>query len=649
VSELIHSLAVDLGPKPCLDIENRPSAIDEIHLMLGCLVEFTSEKGPFSQEYKVVRIAHLSVQEYLESDEILQEEDTVSRFALKHSYAHMEIAQTCLLYILEPKISQREAIRDFPMFFPFASYAAKEWAYHYKSSDTPRSDVKKLVVELFMDSHSAFKTWIQLRDLGRFKKTTAATPLYFACLLGFAEIAAELVRVYDVNAIGGRYGNALQAAVSQGHIDFVRTLLERSPDVDFGQVISSAAQTLLRERQETEIQVLANSRKPINVNARGGEYGTSLIAASYNGNRELVSMLLRKGSYVNDQHDQYGNALAAASLKGHETVVQDLLKGNADLNAPGGQYGHALVAASSAGHSKVVQTLLLQDRSGRINSRSGIWRDSFYEASLHGHSNVLKVLLNSRADVDADDGKDVTVLAAACLGGHIAAVQILIGHGANVNASSGRLGSALQAASLGGHIELVELLLNKGANINASGGRFGNALQAASFGTRSFTTQAVQQAMQQTIRLKFSEGIPDLPHFSNAPQVASLNQPLMYEKILELTGQIVASKLLGVHPTGNSGIQIPLLDASHEDRATLVQLLLDKGANINAPGGEFGSALQAASFRGLETVVKVLLDAKADVQASGGLHGSALQLATNEKHQGVMRMLQEALPKNPPS
>jgi ankyrin repeat protein len=39
--------------------------------------------------------------------------------------------------------------------------------------------------------------------------------------------------------------------------------------------------------------------------------------------------------------------------------------------------------------------------------------------------------------------------------------------------------------------------------------------------------------------------------------------------------------------------------------------LLDKGAEVNAQGGHFGNALQAASARGYKQVVKMLLDAGA--------------------------------------
>jgi ankyrin repeat protein len=58
-------------------------------------------------------------------------------------------------------------------------------------------------------------------------------------------------------------------------------------------------------------------------------------------------------------------------------------------------------------------------------------------------------------------------------------VKMLLDKGADVNALSDTCDTALRAASSEGHEQLVELLLDKGANVNAQGGHHGNALQAA--------------------------------------------------------------------------------------------------------------------------------------------------------------------------
>ena len=71
----------------------------------------------------------------------------------------------------------------------------------------------------------------------------------------------------------------------------------------------------------------------------------------------------------------------------------------------------------------------------------------------------------------------------------------------------------------------------------------------------------------------------------------------------------------------------------------IVQMLLEKGADVNAQGGYYGNALQAASSEGHETVVQILLEKGADVNAQGGYYGNALQAASSEGHETVVQIL----------
>lgn len=70
----------------------------------------------------------------------------------------------------------------------------------------------------------------------------------------------------------------------------------------------------------------------------------------------------------------------------------------------------------------------------------------------------------------------------------------------------------------------------------------------------------------------------------------------------------------------------------------IAKLLLDKGADVNALGGEHGHALQAASESGREQIVKLLLDKGADVNADGG-NRSPLCVASESGHEQVVRLL----------
>ncbi|KAF9063467.1 ankyrin repeat-containing domain protein [Rhodocollybia butyracea] len=79
--------------------------------------------------------------------------------------------------------------------------------------------------------------------------------------------------------------------------------------------------------------------------------------------------------------------------------------------------------------------------------------------------------------------------------------------------------------------------------------------------------------------------------------------------------------------------------AAEAGHLAIVQLLLDNGADVNAQGGEYGSALQAAADGGHLIVVKQLLDSGADVNALGGEYGSALQAAADGGHLMIVKLL----------
>ncbi|KAH7268752.1 hypothetical protein B0J15DRAFT_441888 [Fusarium solani] len=278
----------------------------------------------YGETVQELHLAHFSVKEYL-----LKEDQ------FDMGSASTAITRTCLTYLTDIKNSHSGIKHDFPM----ARFAAESWMDHAVSAETSEDLVRTTVS--FLQDKTTFQRWGQLYQADYAWSNDPGPPrasgLYYACLGGLAGAARALIEGADVNAQGGHFSNALQAASSGGHLEVVQLLL------DEGAV----------------------------VNAQGGQYGNALQAASSGGYLEVVQLLLDKGADVNTQGGLYGNALQAASSGGHLEVVQLLLDEGADINAQGGQYGNALQAASEEDHLEVVRLLHQKNANSTSRKRSG--------------------------------------------------------------------------------------------------------------------------------------------------------------------------------------------------------------------------------------------------------------------------------------
>ncbi|KAJ5494822.1 hypothetical protein N7463_010909 [Penicillium fimorum] len=85
----------------------------------------------------------------------------------------------------------------------------------------------------------------------------------------------------------------------------------------------------------------------------------------------------------------------------------------------------------------------------------------------------------------------------------------------------------------------------------------------------------------------------------------------------------------------------PVIWASLNGHDRVVELLLKRGADIDAQGGHYGNALQAACAERHDNVAQMLLERGADINAQGGHYGNVLQAACAEGHDKIAQMLLE--------
>jgi hypothetical protein len=285
LGEAAEAVAIDLD-KQVFDPGNRlsdPRSILKICSTLIAVSQFTirgDEWDPVAlakdDQSKELRFAHYSIKEYLLSRR------APAAFQITDVNAHDLIARLCLTYILS---SPSVLPLGYKTALPFFHYASTHWHFHSKTIQRGHHSstcTLTLILLLFSAAHE-----IRLRNSARVSSFERiydefcnnahilASVLYYASTLDLVAVCEHVMTGADVNAQGGKFGYALQAASLNGNEAVVRLLIENGADV----------------------------------NAQGGEYGNALQAASRNGSEAVVRLLLENGADVNAQGGGNGNAL----------------------------------------------------------------------------------------------------------------------------------------------------------------------------------------------------------------------------------------------------------------------------------------------------------------------------------------------------
>jgi hypothetical protein len=231
LEEVHGAVAIEQGIDH-LDEESLLSSPQDILSLCGSLIS-VSDQGH-------VRLAHLSVKEYLLSSEICHN-SSVSSFAMAPSDANHELAVNCLTYLSFKNLTQgpsptSDDYVDRLMRQPLLKHAATGWAYYVRAS-SPTPKLKDFIFDFFSpQSREKFMSWVQVLNADYSFKWDIyprhATSLYYAASFGLSETVETLINSgADLNAPGSRFGGtALHGAVLRYHIPVMKLLLEAGAD-----------------------------------------------------------------------------------------------------------------------------------------------------------------------------------------------------------------------------------------------------------------------------------------------------------------------------------------------------------------------------------------------------------------------------------
>ena len=485
-----------------------------------------------------VRLAHFSVKEYLISHRIL--EGKAAAFGIDEQDSNGVIGSTslsCLLLFDSASFSDAE---EFSNEFPLAQYSAEHWSEHLLvNSAEAHPRLYALAIKLFQ-SEDKLRNSITLYDFDDrirplhswldWPAKSAGSPLYYAVLTRLKALVEKLIEIEESKA----------GQVKACYID--RSIQSATND-------------------QTDASHYKSERAFIN--ARGGLLFTPLQAASFLGDKSIVTLLIEHGAMPNVFEVSGGtSALFAASFSGHIDIVELLLDAGADVHErvpPEALEGSKENNEESCDIIKNSETNVVAIVENR--EESSISSKEMAYLAKYKQDNVP---LFDTADRYAFVQKRRFALEAAAVEGHTNIVKLLLDRGAMISRRSWPLGvTALHMASNFGHNEVVHLLLKRGAFVDESDMNGATALM-----------YACDHRKSSTMRILLKMGA-DCNNISTQPGAAMINA---------------------------------IYNRSDEN----VKLLLDYGADIRIIHIIAGSFLRAAVVTGCEPTVRILIEHGAD-------------------------------------
>ena len=257
-------------------------------------------------------------------------------------------------------------------------------------------------------------------------------------------------------------------------------------------------------------------------------------------------------------------------------------------------------------------------------------------AAHHGHTETVRYIVGLKdVDVKSAAMNDFTALHKAVDKGHVDVVQVLIDAGAEVDAKNKWRDSPLHLASKRGNMAIVKMLVEAGAEVSATDNKGATCL-----------TMAVQHWHTETVR--YLVGLKDV----DVNSAVDGDFTALHWAITETYGTVGEGRAEMVQVLIDAGADVdtedntgrsPLHLASREGNMAIVKMLVEAGADVSATDNEGDTCLAMAAQLGHTETVRYLVGLKdVDVSSADQKQLTALHKAVDEGHVDVVQVLIDA-------
>ena len=245
-----------------------------------------------------------------------------------------------------------------------------------------------------------------------------------------------------------------------------------------------------------------------------------------------------------------------AAFKGYVTFVKKLLADGVNVDSKDFSNNHEtpLMYAAMRGHLEVVKLLI--ENKADFEYKDAHKENALYKACEFGRLEIVKFLIEIGANIHCEcTSHNITPLSCASRSGHPKVVEFLLQNGADVNCLEYHMVTPLYRASENGHVETSELLIKNGADVNFQGTKIKfTALHVAS-----------QVGHYEVVKLLLKHGadVDCLIEGGWTPLLSAINDRLMFmtyeqAKIASLLIEYNANQSVRLTDSGDSALELVL-------------------------------------------------------------------------------------------